>query len=225
MEIKGIKDGILITLDGQEWQESKIALIEKIEEKQAFFQGARLVLDIGNKILCAKELGDVRDILFSQGVLLSGVLSKSLVTQEAAKNLGLVTKLETIKTRAEQKIKPLDTVLAGEAATLVHRTMRSGYKIAYQGHVVVLGDVNPGAEIIASGCVVVWGRLRGTVHAGAEGDQDAVVCALDLSPTQLRIASKIAITPQDPAVSLPEIASIVDEQIIAEPWQYKQGDK
>jgi septum site-determining protein MinC len=141
------------------------------------------------------------------------------VTRNAANGLGLITKLEIPEPRLEDNIKPLDTVLSGEAALFVQRTMRSGYKIVYQGHVVVLGDVNPGAEIIASGCVVVWGRLRGTVHAGAEGDQNAVVCALDLSPMQLRIASKIAITPQDQVVPKPEIASIINDQIIAEPWQ------
>jgi len=225
MKIKGIKDGILITLDDQEWQDSKLALIEKISEKQAFFQGARLVIDVGNRLLSAKDLGEVRDNLFGQGVMLSGVLSKSMVTQTAAKNLGLITKLDNPELKPGSKIKPLDSVLSGEAALFVHRTMRSGYKIAYLGHVVVLGDVNPGAEIIASGCVVVWGRLRGTVHAGAEGDHNAIVCALDLSPMQLRIASKIAITPQDQELPKPEIARIVKDQIIAEPWQYKQGDK
>jgi septum site-determining protein MinC len=121
--------------------------------------------------------------------------------------------------KADQKLKPLDTALSGEAAIFIRRTMRSGFKVAYQGHVIVLGDVNPGAEIIASGSVVVWGRLRGTVHAGAEGDLAAVVCALDLSPTQLRIASKITTTPQDHVDPKPEIASIVEDQIIAEPWQ------
>jgi septum site-determining protein MinC len=82
-----------------------------------------------------------------------------------------------------------------------------------------LGDVNPGAEIVASGCVVVWGRLRGTVHAGAEGDETAVICALDLSPMQLRIASHVATAPQDNDKPQPEVASIKDDQIIAEPWQ------
>lgn len=103
---------------------------------------------------------------------------------------------------------------------MIQRTMRSGFKVAYQGHVVVLGDVNPGAEIFASGSIIVWGRLRGTAHAGAEGDETAVVCALELTPTQLRIASKAATTPQDQEQLQPEIASIKDNQIIAEPWQH-----
>jgi septum site-determining protein MinC len=220
MEIKGIKEGILISLEKQEWQEGKDALLCKIKEKQDFFQGAQLVFDVGNTVLGADELGQVRDMLTTNGVILHGVISKSLVTQEVAKEMGLITKLEKVNLKADQKLKPLDTALSGEAAIFIRRTMRSGFKVAYQGHVIVLGDVNPGAEIIASGSVVVWGRLRGTVHAGAEGDLAAVVCALDLSPTQLRIASKITTTPQDHVDPKPEIASIVEGQIIAEPWQY-----
>lgn len=220
MEIKGIKDGILVTLEEQDWLDGKKNLIKKIKEKQEFFRGARLVLDVGNNVLRAKELGELRDNLSTQEVTLSGILSPSLVTQESARLLGMSTKLSTPKVKAGNKIKPLDTALKGEPAVMIHRTMRSGFKVAYQGHVIVLGDVNPGAEIIASGSVIVWGRLRGTVHAGAEGDDEAVVCALDLSPMQLRIAAKIATTPQEKEQPKPEIASIKEDQIIAEPWQY-----
>lgn len=218
MEIKGIKEGILITLEKQNWQDAKKGLIDKIKEKQDFFQGARLVLDAGNAELTEEELDDVRTFLLNQGIVLCGVLSKYSRTQDLVKKMGLITEIEKPTLKHPQKLKPLDTVLSGEAALFIRRTMRSGYRVEYKGHVIVLGDVNPGAEIIASGCVIVWGRLRGTVHAGAEGDQSAVICALDLSPTQLRIGSKIATTPQDQEVPKPEIASILDDQIIAEPW-------
>jgi septum site-determining protein MinC len=57
------------------------------------------------------------------------------------------------------------------------------------------------------------------VHAGADGDQTAVVCALDLAPNRLRIAEIIAITPVDQAEPIPEVARILNGQIIAEPWQ------
>lgn len=218
MEIKGIKEGILITLENQDWQDAKKELIEKIKEKQDFFQGARLVLDAGNSELLEGELDEIRIFLLSQGIILCGVLSKSLTTQTHVKKMGLIAEIEKPMLKHPQKLTPLDTVLSGEAALFIRRTMRSGYRVEYKGHVIVLGDVNPGAEIIASGCVIVWGRLRGTVHAGAEGDMSAVICALDLSPTQLRIASKIATTPQDSEIPKPEIASITDDQIIAEPW-------
>lgn len=219
MDIKGTKDGILINIENQDWLEARKDLIDQIDARVAFFQGAQLVLDVGNNVLRAKDIGELRDCLSERGVTLSGIQSLSIVTQETAKLLGITTRVDKTNEARGRKLKPLDTVMAGEAAVMIHRTMRSGFKVAYQGHVVVLGDVNPGAEIVASGCVVVWGRLRGTVHAGAEGDESAVICALDLSPMQLRIASKVATSPQENTKPQPEIASIAEGQIIAEPWQ------
>ena len=83
-----------------------------------------------------------------------------------------------------------------------------------------MGDVNPGAEIVADGNVIVWGKLSGLVHAGANGDETATVSALDLSPTQLRIADRITIAPpvDKKRVPVPETACIKDEQIVAEAW-------
>ncbi|MCB2202750.1 septum site-determining protein MinC [bacterium] len=219
MEIKGTKDGILVNLEDQDWLDAKGELIEQIASRQDFFQGAQLVLDVGNNVLRAKELGRLRDMLSEKGVALSAIISRSIVTRETAQLLGLKAKLIKPPEKPTKKMKPLDTVLAGEAAVMIHRTMRSGFKVAYQGHVVVLGDVNPGAEIVASGSVVVWGRLRGTVHAGAEGDESAVICALDLSPMQLRIAAHVATAPQDNEKPQPEVAGVKNDQIIAEPWQ------
>jgi len=225
LKIKGINDGILVELDEQNWEDSQTELFTKIEEKQAFFQGARLVLAVGSQALSAQEIEEVRKKLSKQDVQLFGILSNNNATQKNAKSLGLEVESSFYTKKTDEKVEPLDTLISGEPALFLHRTMRSGYKISYQGHVVILGDVNPGAEIIASGSVVVWGRLRGTAHAGAEGDRDAVVCALDLSPMQLRIASKIATTPQDQEIPKPEMAKIVQDQIIAEPWELKKGDK
>jgi septum site-determining protein MinC len=104
-------------------------------------------------------------------------------------------------------------------AVFLQRTLRSGQSVRHPGHVVVLGDVNPGAEIVAGGHVLVWGRLRGVVHAGAAGDASATVAALDLAPTQLRIAGQIAVSPQRRGAVRPEVALIRDGQLVAEPWE------
>ncbi len=102
---------------------------------------------------------------------------------------------------------------------LINHTLRNGRTVRNQGHVVVHGDVNPGAQIIAGGSVYVWGRVRGIVHAGANGDETAVVCALDLTPVQLRIASYITVSPDDKRRKpRPEMASVREGRIIAEPW-------
>ncbi|MBD5633872.1 MAG: septum site-determining protein MinC, partial [Candidatus Eremiobacteraeota bacterium] len=77
--------------------------------------------------------------------------------------------------------------------TLYHRgTLRGGQTLQQLGSIVVVGDVNPGAELIATGDIVVFGALRGTAHAGAQGDASARVFALELAATQLRIATFIA---------------------------------
>jgi septum site-determining protein MinC len=78
-------------------------------------------------------------------------------------------------------------------STLYHRgTLRGGQTLHNLGNIVVIGDVNPGAELIASGDILVFGSLRGVAHAGAQGDLSARVVALELAPTQLRVATMIA---------------------------------
>ncbi len=220
IQIKGIRDGLLITLGEGSWPEVRDALLDHIQQQAQFLQGARLALDVGNHILRAAELGQLRDTLSGSGLSLWAVLSNSPTTEQTAQAFGLATRIS--KPRPERAIQPTETRLhGGEAAVLVRRTLRSGFSIQHAGHVVVIGDVNPGAEIIAGGNVIVWGHLRGVVHAGAEGNEQAVVCALDLSPTQLRIAGQIAISPQPRGKSQPEMASIKDGQVVAEPWKPK----
>ena len=104
-------------------------------------------------------------------------------------------------------------------STLYHRgTLRGGQALHNLGNLVVIGDVNPGAELVASGDIVVFGALRGVAHAGAQGDRSARVIALELAPTQLRIATVIATSGDDGAKRGPEHASIVDERIAVVPF-------
>ncbi len=216
VQIKGIRDGLLVTLGQAPWPDLLAALAEQIERQPAFFQGARLALDVGTCALRVAELAALRDQLSERGINLWAVLSESPLTETTAQNLGLATRLS--KPRPPQVPESVEGIPA-EAAKWVKGPLRSGTKIVHEGSVVVLGDVNPGAEIVAGGSVIIWGRLRGVVHAGAGGDETAVVCALELSPTQLRIASEIAISPHKHGKNQPEVARLVDGRLIAEPWQ------
>jgi septum site-determining protein MinC len=219
IRIKGIREGLLISMSEGAWPDLERSLLAHIDGQGEFLKGAQITLEIGNHILKAADLGHLRDVLSDRGITLRAVLTNSPTTEIAAQNLGLATRLSM--PRPERSMRSLDTKLTGDEAVLVQRTLRSGHNISYFGHVVVIGDVNPGAEIVAGGNVVVWGRLRGTVHAGAEGDQDALICALDLSPTQLRIAEQISVEPQKKKKSGPEVARLVDNRVIAEPWDLK----
>lgn len=108
-----------------------------------------------------------------------------------------------------------------ENTILIERTIRSGQTISYNGNIVILGDVNPGAEVIAAGNVIVMGILRGVVHAGASGDGDAVVIAFRLRPTQLRIANHITRAPdgEEEFSHWPEVARIKDGVVTIEYFQ------
>lgn len=226
MQIKGIKDGLLVTLGEGDWAELEAGLLAHVEEKANFFQGARVAIDVGNHILKAAELGHLRDRLSSKGISLWAVISNSPVTEQTAQVLGLATRISA--PRPERQIRSLDTNLPGESAILVNRTLRSGFKVSHHGHVIVLGDLNPGAEVIAGGSVIIWGRLRGVVHAGAEGDANAVVCALEFTPTQLRIANQMLPSappkarPRWGAKIEPEMACVQNGAVTIVPWNPKK---
>jgi len=216
--IKGIKEGVLVTVGDGEWSEALPALLAKMRENAEFFRGARLVLQFGGRGVNASELGKLRGELSDLQINLWMVLSESTVTINAAKSFGLETEFPK-KEFLPVDLPPIPLHEDGTQALLIDRTLRSGKSVNFDGHVVVIGDVNAGAEIIATGNVVVWGRVRGTVQAGVKGDAAAVVCALDLAPTQLRIANAIATSPKRRGKPEPEIALVRDGKIVAERWK------
>jgi len=222
VQIKGIREGLLVTLGEGDWEDVQQALLVQLDEQADFLSGARLAIDVGNRVLKAAELGRLRSEILERQLGLWAVLSESPTTVQTAQTLGLATRIT--KPRPELTVaRPETTVQGGEQAILLHRTLRSGFSLEHPGHVIVIGDTNPGAEITAGGDIIVWGRLRGMAHAGANGNHEAVVCALDLSPTQLRIAGTIAMTPQRRGKPQPEMASLKNGQVVAEPWDPKKA--
>jgi septum site-determining protein MinC len=218
--IKGIREGLLVTVgDAETWPITAQGLLTRIDETADFFKGAKLALAIGARAISAADLGRLRDDLSERNVSLWAVLSDSPLTVSAAQALGLNVALPTsAPAKREQQEREVDSEEARQEAVYLRRTLRSGRSVRHTGHVIVVGDVNAGAEIVADGDVVVWGHLRGTVHAGASGDVEAVVCALELSPTQLRIADLIAVSPAHRGEARPELARIKDRRIVAERW-------
>ena len=217
-KIKGLRDGLLITVQDGEWLALEPALLEQIRAQQAFFRGARIALDVGSQILRVNDLVALRDRLSEQGVSLWAVLSESPTTEKTAQLLGLATRIS--KPRPEETRQFAIDDLGDETALFLSKTLRSGTRIEFPGHVVIFGDVNPGAEIVAEGNVLVWGRVRGMIHAGAKGNTAAYICALDLSPTQLRIASEVSAMLRPQREPRPEIASLnEDGKLQSVPWQ------
>ena len=106
----------------------------------------------------------------------------------------------------------------GDRLLVVDRSRRSGQKVEHNGDVLVLGDVNKDAEVLAVGNIIIMGALRGIAIAGALGDEGAVVVALKMEPQQIRIGKKIAISDDSERVSpgYPEVARVEDGMIVLE---------
>ncbi len=221
IQIKGLREGLLITLGDGPWEERRQALLDHLQNQAEFLRGGRLAIDVGGTILKAADLGHLTKDISDHGLTLWAVLSESPMTERSAQSFGLATRLPKQGTGRSAASKDAGSE-GGERAILVRRTLRSGISLQHLGHVVVIGDVNPGAQVIAGGDVIVWGKLRGMVHAGADGDEQVVVCALDLSPTQLRIAGVIAVTPKRRGKPQPEMARIEKGQVVAEAWDPKR---
>ena len=218
IQIKGLRDGLLISVGDGEWDAVESALFEQIQQQEAFFHGARVALDVGTQILRVNDLVALRDKLSEKDISLWAVISESPTTEQTAQLLGLATRIS--RPRPEEKRQFRVDDLGDETALFLRKTLRSGTRIEFPGHVVVFGDVNPGAEIVAEGNVIVWGRVRGMIHAGAKGDTSAKICALDLSPTQLRIADEVSAVLEPQSDPKPEVASLnEDGSLQSVPWQ------
>ena len=221
IRIKGIRDGLLVSLPEGEWEQQSSALLTQIDDQQAFFRGARLALDVGSQVIRVNEMVELRDQLSERNVALWAVISESPMTEQTAQLLGLATRIS--KPRPED-LPSLDARNIPEGTALfVPRTVRSGTRIEYPGPVVVLGDVNPGAEIEAEGSIIVWGHLRGAVHAGAAGNKESIVCALLMAPMRLEIADLTLERSDTDETEGPGVALIREQGIVIEAWQSSSG--
>ncbi|MGE5485387.1 MAG: septum site-determining protein MinC [Ignavibacteriales bacterium] len=212
---RGTRDGVLVVLDEEIGFEAlKQRLAERLEESGSFFQGSRVILDTGSRTLGPAELVDLEEMMSERfGVHLEKVVHGHSASRPA--------EVEYVSAPA-----PKQAVEEAESrqTLLIRRTLRSGQRIGYDGNVVVLGDANPGSEIVATGDIIVVGSLRGVAHAGASGDEGAVVAALRLAPTQLRIAGRIARPPEEISnPGRPEMARLSDGGIIVEAMSWVAG--
>lgn len=197
IEFKGTKKGIFVHIDSKtDYKSIKMKMMEKLDKSSSFFKGANM-LEIQSSIITNEEKRELENLI-SEKYDINIIKEERLDTTEEAFFSGIV-----------------------EGATkFIHKTIRSGQRLYYEGNIVIFGDVNPGAEIIANGNIVVMGNLRGIAHAGKNGNIDACVAAFNIAPTQLRIAEFIARSPDENTLhsSRPEIAKINQGVLCIEPY-------
>lgn len=173
VKINGEKDKILIKLKEEATQEEIMeSLKKKLTELKKLYKEANNPIFITGKILKNSEMLAIKNLINSK--------IDVKIDFDSPKTLGL----HGIKRSFDKEIESSDT-------KFFRGSVRSGQRIEYEGSIVVLGDVNGGAEIIAGDNVVVVGVLRGLAHAGAKGNKKAVIAAASIECKQIRIANII----------------------------------
>ena len=110
---------------------------------------------------------------------------------------------QEVKEESDEEITALKNAPEALPTLYLRKTIRSGQSISSDGNIVIIGDVNPGSEIIAKGDITVWGILGGIAHAGSDGNNYAKIRALKLNPVQIRIGEVFARRPD--TINLPYI--------------------
>lgn len=199
-------------------------LRRKLSSASDFFSGASVRVDAGDRPMDNVEKRVLHELIRAHGLtLLDGdgepqqsSPSQRLTPSESPARRGRGGNGVAV----EEVLRTAQADLEDEPCLLAERTLRSGQRLEFDGSVVILGDVNPGAVVVATGHIIVMGALRGVVHAGARGDARARVIALRLHPTQLRIAQFISRPPDghQPHPTGPEMALVVDDRIQIEQY-------
>ncbi len=222
--IKGTRNGLLLTLEPETpFGELLNALAERLAGAPSFFQGASLAVDTSRRTLHTNERTQLEDLLahYHMSVM---PLEQGATLQE--KERGSSGPVSIVPAMANEKAQAQRDPRESDDTLFLRRTVRSGQAIHHSSNVVVLGDVNPGAEIVAGGDIIVWGVLRGMVHAGYPDNEHALVCSLHLAPVQLRIAHLLSRPPEGLEVQpRPEVASIRQGQIVVETWINGRGSR
>lgn len=240
--IKGTAGGLLCRMLDDEsipFSDLLAELSERLTAGEKFFRQGRFSVELGNRALEKDDFDNLLGVINRFEITIEAIISGMQSTRSLAKQAGLPynlpnnqnTRLNLVSDGPGEKgsgsgargIHPFDMA----EAYFIRRTIRSGQVIKHHTDVIVLGDVNAGAQIIAGGSVIVWGTVRGRIDAGQGGTgETAVICALSLRPTQLGIHNVVAMgnseALNEPDAG-PEMASLQNGTIVLDSWMPHRG--
>lgn len=213
VEFKGKLNGLYLNCDSNESFDAIYNFLKIVlDERGSFYKGSKIIGIKGQKFNY-KQKAQIEALIYDQ----YGIEVETLETLEVKRNEPTVIKEEmTIEAPIPEVTSPLILNSSVSDTHFVYGTMRSGKSVHFPGHVVVIGDVNPGAEIVAEGNIIVLGRMLGFVHAGSAGNDQAVIIANLLKPTQIRISTYISVPPSDDEPihgNVPEKATVIQGEI------------
>jgi len=219
LSVLGRNRHVEFTLDDQvPLNQLKMELRGYLSASKERFRGGKVALNLGGRLLAIGEIEELKNILKDEFDL-------SLVGLWCGENLLnalLHDRPDLNDPPLQVPIQEPNHRLVDQETLLLRGTCRSGMTIYNAGNVVVIGDVNPGAEITAKGDILVFGRLRGIAHAGMGRDDNATVIALSLEADQIRIGPHIYIDPnprsKKQSKKLPSRVMIKEGRISIEPY-------
>lgn len=196
--IKGTKSGIILVLDNETpFEELKVEAAKRFDEASGFLGHNNMGLIVRGRKLSELEEKEIVDIITEHSQL-----KIVCVIDEESEEERLFKSVSSRETESSEKREALDAAAPEQIvqdynnnALIYNGNLRSGQDISCEQSVVILGDVKPGASVVSYGSIFILGELRGNAFAGAGGDKNAFVMALDLNPLQVRIADSIAISP------------------------------
>ncbi len=193
---------------GLSWTEILQHLRTRLNAEERFWQPQTAVrLVAGDRLLDSRQLQELTDALADVQLRLKRVYTSRRQTAVAAATAGYSVEQQIAATHLTSQ--PAETGQALAHPLYIQMTLRSGTEIRHNGTVVVLGDLNPGSAVVAEGDILIWGRLRGVAHAGSKGNARCLIMALQMEPTQIRIADFVARAPETPlAQYFPEVAYV-----------------
>lgn len=180
--IKGNKHGIVVVLDAKaEFEVLKEQIEERFKASAKFFGNADMALAFEGRALSTEEQKEVLEIIAK----VSNLNIICVIDNNEEQDIKFKQAVDSASGKKEAESPAND-------GQFYKGTLRSGQVLETEGSIVVLGDVNPGGRIIATGNVVILGSLRGNVFAGANGNEDCFVVALEMNPMQIKIGEVIA---------------------------------
>lgn len=193
------------------WQELKHLLQTK---EQSWQVGTNVCLVAKDRLLDARQLQTIAETLDDVKLSLLTVSTNRRQTAVAAATSGYSVEQQAAAQPLIKTATDSEEISALADPLYLQSTVRSGVEIRHPGTIIIFGDLNPGGKAIAAGDILVWGRLRGIAHAGAQGNSQCRITALQMEFTQLRIADAVARAPKlRPRRLSPELAFMTTEGI------------
>lgn len=214
VKIRGVKSGLQLSFaQGADFDEVQANLLEKLETGSNFFiRGTTVYMQKG--VFSDEQNETLRRMFHRHGMLVSMEFKQPNFAAMPQTTPMPVTNWQQPQMPA---VEPKPQGNSGKM-TVINKTIRGGQEVRTESSVMICGNVNPGAQVIAGGSVDIRGTCRGMVHAGFYGDETAFVVADKLMPTQIRIANVIARSPDNiKEAGMAERASIKNGYIVFEP--------